>query len=401
MEEGKSGKNVIDYKILAVDDEEAFLRALKRMLETKEFSVQTVTDPFAALKATEEEKFDCILLDVKMPGMDGVELMDKIKEIDSTVPIIFISGQSNIPIAVEAIKKGAYDFVEKPVDGSRLILTIQHAIEKTSWAREKNVLLNSLDENYRIIGESKVMQDIFQKIKMFAQSDTKVLITGETGTGKELVASALHFNGPRVGKPYIKINCAAIPPELLESELFGHKKGAFTGATDDKPGKIQLAEDGTLFLDEIGDMDFHLQAKLLKVLDSGEFSMLGSTETEVATCRFIAATNQDLEELIKEHRFRRDLYHRLNVLEIQIPPLRERKEDIPLLVNYFLSKASAQYNKRITHVSEPAMAMLMDQNWPGNVRQLKNVVEKLVIFFEGPVIDEHQVESILQEQSFY
>jgi len=389
------------YRILAVDDEEKFLRALKRMLETKEFEVTISTDPFDALHKAENQQFDCILLDVKMPGMDGVELMDKIKEHDANVPIIFISGQSNIPIAVQAIKKGAYDFVEKPVDGGRLILTIEHAIEKNAWAREKDVLLNSLDENYRIIGESKVMKDIFQKIKMFAQSDTKVLITGETGTGKELVASALHFNGPRVGKPYIKINCAAIPPDLLESELFGHKKGAFTGATDDKPGKIQLAENGTLFLDEIGDMDFHLQAKLLKVLDSGEFSMLGSTETEIATCRFIAATNQDLEELIKEHRFRRDLYHRLNVLEIRIPPLRERKEDIPLLVNYFLAKASAQYNKRITQVSEPAMQLLIDQEWPGNVRQLKNVVEKLVLFFEGPILDEHNVETILQDQVFY
>ncbi len=397
MRESQAHKSEI-FRILAVDDETPFLRALKRMLETKEFSVEITTDPFDALQKAGSKKFDCILLDVKMPGMDGVELMDKIKEQDAAVPIIFISGQSNIPIAVEAIKKGAYDFVEKPVDGSRLILTIRHAIEKNAWTREKNILLDALDENYRIIGESKVMQDIFQKIKMFAQSDTKVLITGETGTGKELVASALHFNGPRVGKPYIKINCAAIPPELLESELFGYVRGAFTGAVDDKPGKIQLAEQGTLFLDEIGDMEYRLQAKLLKVLDSGEFSMLGSTKTETATCRFIAATNQDLEELIKEHRFRRDLYHRLNVLEIHIPPLRERKEDIPLLVNYFLSKASSQYNKRITQVSEAAMEMLMAQDWPGNVRQLKNVVEKLVIFFEGPTIDEHHVESILQER---
>ncbi len=389
------------YHILAVDDDMAFLRALKRMLEAKEFKVETSADPFDALQKAIDKKFDCILLDVKMPGMDGVELLDKIKEKDASVPIIFISGQSNIPIAVEAIKKGAYDFVEKPIDGSRLILTIHHAIEKNAWAREKNTLLNALDEKYRMVGESKVMQDIFHKIKMFAQSDTKVLITGETGTGKELVASALHFNGPRVGKPYIKINCAAIPPELLESELFGHKKGAFTGATEDKPGKIQLAENGTLFLDEIGDLEFHLQAKLLKVLDSGEFSMLGSTETEIAACRFIAATNQNLEELIKEHRFRRDLYHRLNVLEIHIPPLRERKEDIPVLVNYFLSQASSQYNKRITQLSEPAMQLLIDQDWPGNVRQLKNVVDKLVIFFDGPIIDDHQVESILQERFVY
>ncbi len=397
MVPSKKDKEAV-YRILAVDDDAIFLKALKRMLEVKEFKVQVTTDPFDGLQKAKSKNFDCILLDVKMPGMDGVQMMDKIKEEDSGTPIIFISGQSNIPIAVEAIKKGAYDFIEKPVEGDRIFLTIRHAIEKNAWARERNNLLTALDERFRMIGESKVMQEIFNKIKIFSQSDAKVLITGETGTGKELVASALHFNGPRAGKPYIKINCAAIPNELLESELFGHKKGAFTSATEDKPGKIQLANDGTLFMDEIGDMDVHLQAKLLKVLDTGEFSMLGSTKAQMATCRFVAATNQDIEQLIKDHLFRQDLYHRLNVLQIHIPPLRQRKEDIPLLARYFLDNASAQYNKRIVDFSKPAMKMLMDQDWPGNIRQLKNVVEKLVIFSSGPVIDEHQVENISQER---
>lgn len=386
------------YRILAVDDDLTFLKALKRMLEIKKFDVQITTDPFDGLQKARSNNFDCILLDVKMPGMDGVTLMDKIKEEDPGVPIIFISGQSNIPIAVEAIKKGAYDFIEKPVDTDRMFLTIHHAIEKNAWARERNNLLTVLDERYKMIGESSVMQELFKKIKIFSQSEAKVLITGETGTGKELVASALHFNGPRAGKPYIKINCAAIPHELLESELFGHKKGAFTGAVEDKQGKIQLAKDGTLFLDEIGDMDIQLQAKLLKVLDSGEFSMLGSTKTETAQCRFVSATNQDLEQLIKEHRFRQDLYHRLNVLQIHIPPLRERKEDIPVLARYFLNEASEQYNKRIVDFSPTAMEILVAQEWPGNVRQLKNVVEKLAIFSSGPVIDDRQVENVLQER---
>ncbi len=385
-------------RILAVDDDANFLKALKRMLSTKNFEVEVTTDPFDGLEKALKNPFDCILLDVKMPGLDGVALMDKIKEEDPNVPIIFISGQSNIPIAVEAIKKGAYDFIEKPVDAERMFLTINHAIEKNLWARERNNLLTALDDRYRMIGESPVMKELFNKISFFAKSDAKVLITGETGTGKELVASALHYNGPRATQPYIKINCAAIPPELLESELFGHKKGAFTGAVEDKPGKIQLAKKGTLFLDEIGDMEIHLQAKLLKVLDTGEFSMLGSTKNEIAQCRFIAATNQNLNQLIKEHRFREDLYHRLNVLQIHIPPLRERKEDIPVLARYFLSQASVQYNKRITDFSEAAMNILIEQDWPGNVRQLKNAVEKLVFFSTGSIIDEHQVERILQDR---
>ncbi len=396
----KTKQSQSKYSILAVDDDMDFLKALKRMLENHGFEVHTTIDPFDACKKVSSASYDCILLDVKMPGLDGVELMKKIQNEDPTVPIIFISGQSNIPIAVDAIKKGAYDFVEKPVDPDRLLLMVRHAIEKNAWARERNTLLTALDEKYRMIGESKAMQEVFKKIKIFAQTDAKVLITGETGTGKELVASALHYSGPRAGKPFIKINCAAIPTELLESELFGHKKGAFTGAVEDKIGKFQLSDGGTLFLDEIGDMDFYLQAKLLKVLDSGEFSMLGDNATMVSNCRIIAATNQNLERAIEKQQFRQDLYHRLNVLHIHIPPLRDRKEDIAPLSRYFLQRAAEQYNKRIVDFSERALQILIEQEWPGNIRQLRNVIEKLVIFSSGPVIDEGQVENVLNERLF-
>ncbi|MCD6375148.1 MAG: sigma-54-dependent Fis family transcriptional regulator [Deltaproteobacteria bacterium] len=388
------------YRLLAVDDDIDFLRALKRLLVKFDFEVELAIDPYKALDKLKNDVFDCILLDMKMPGLDGIQLMDKILEEDPLVPVIFISGQSNIPLAVHAMKKGAYDFIEKPIDPERLVMMVRHAIEKNAWTKERDVLLTALDEKYRMIGDSQAMKKIFNKIKIFADSDAKVLITGETGTGKELVANLLHYNSARAGKPFIKINCAAIPNELLESELFGHVKGAFTGAVETKKGKFHLAEDGTLFLDEIGDMDVYLQAKLLKILDTGEFSMLGDNKTYQANCRIISATNQDLEALIAENKFREDLYHRLNVLHIHIPPLRERKEDIPPIARYLLQKAADQNNKKILDFSEKAIEILKDYDWPGNVRQLRNVVEKLVIFSNGMMIDENQVANILNEPSF-
>ncbi len=388
------------YRLLAVDDDIDFLRALKRLLTKFDFEVELAIDPYKAVEYIEKKSFDCILLDVKMPGLDGLQLMDKILEVDPLVPVIFISGQSNIPLAVHAMKKGAYDFIEKPIEPNRLIMMLKHAIEKNAWSKERDQLLTAIDEKYRMIGESQAMKKIMKKIKIFSESDAKVLITGETGTGKELVANILHYSGPRAGKPFIKINCAAIPSELLESELFGHVKGAFTGAYETKLGKFHLAQDGTLFLDEIGDMDIHLQAKLLKILDTGEFSMLGDTKTYQAKSRIISATNQDLERLIAEKKFREDLYHRLNVLHIHIPPLRERREDIPPIARYLLQKAADQNNKKILDFSEKAMELLKAFDWPGNVRQLRNVVEKLVIFANGPIIEEKQIENLLIQPLF-
>ncbi len=387
-------------RILAVDDDIDFLRALKKLLLKFGFEVEVAIDPFKAVEQIKNHSYDCILLDMKMPGLDGIQLMDKIVEVDPLVPVIFISGQSNIPLAVHAMKKGAYDFIEKPIEPERLLMMVRHAIEKNAWSRERDMLLTAIDEKYQMIGESPVMKEVFKKIKIFSTAEAKVLITGETGTGKELVANILHYNSPRAGKPFIKINCAAIPNELLESELFGHVKGAFTGAVETKKGKFHLAEDGTLFLDEIGDMDIYLQAKLLKILDTGEFSMLGDTKTYKANCRIISATNQNLEALIAEKKFREDLYHRLNVLHIHIPPLRERREDIPHLARFLLSKAADQNNKKILDFSDGAIERLKNYDWPGNVRQLKNVIEKLVIFSSGPIIDEKQLENIFNEPLF-
>ncbi len=387
-------------RILAVDDDIDFLRALKKLLLKFGFEVEVAIDPFKAVEQIKNHSYDCILLDMKMPGLDGIQLMDKIVEVDPLVPVIFISGQSNIPLAVHAMKKGAYDFIEKPIEPERLLMMVRHAIEKNAWSRERDMLLTAIDEKYQMIGESAVMKEVFKKIKIFSTAEAKVLITGETGTGKELVANILHYNSPRAGKPFIKINCAAIPNELLESELFGHVKGAFTGAVETKKGKFHLAEDGTLFLDEIGDMDIYLQAKLLKILDTGEFSMLGDTKTYKANCRIISATNQNLEALIAEKKFREDLYHRLNVLHIHIPPLRERREDIPHLARFLLSKAADQNNKKILDFSDGAIERLKNYDWPGNVRQLKNVIEKLVIFSSGPIIDEKQLENIFNEPLF-
>ncbi|APF19257.1 sigma-54-dependent transcriptional regulator [Caldithrix abyssi] len=388
------------HRLLAVDDDIDFLKALKKLLTKFEFDVEVAIDPFKAVEQIKNNSYDCILLDMKMPGLDGIQLMDKIMEEDPLVPVIFISGQSNIPLAVHAMKKGAYDFIEKPIEPERLIMMLKHAIERNAWSKERDMLLTAIDEKYQMIGESPVMKEVFKKIKIFSTADAKVLITGETGTGKELVANILHYNSPRAGKPFIKINCAAIPNELLESELFGHVKGAFTGAVETKKGKFHLAQDGTLFLDEIGDMDIYLQAKLLKILDTGEFSMLGDNKTYKANCRIISATNQNLEELIAEKKFREDLYHRLNVLHIHIPPLRERREDIPHIARFLLSKATDQYNKKILDFSDTAIELLKQFDWPGNVRQLKNVVEKLVIFSSGPIIEEKQIENIFNEPLF-
>lgn len=378
-------------RVLAIDDDMPFLNSLKELLRFENYLVDTYQNPSAALEAVQSNDYDCILLDVKMPGMDGIEMLKRLNGQKSKVPVIMISGQSTIRIAVEAIKKGAYDFIEKPLEPERLFVALKNAIEKNTLAREKNILVSELGENNRLIGESPAMLDIFKKIKTLASANTKVLITGETGTGKELVAKALHYHSDRVGKPYIKLNCAAIPPDLLESELFGHKKGSFTGAWQDKHGKFKAADNGTLFLDEIGDLEVHLQAKLLRVLEEGEFEMLGSTESIRVDCRIISATNRDLEKLIRQGKFRADLYHRLNVVNIHIPPLRERREDISLLAKYFLVIFNDTYNKKIYDFSDGALQTLASKDWPGNIRELRNVVEKTVIYTSASQIDEEDL----------
>ena len=366
-------------RILAIDDDSVFLKSIKELLEYQKFSVDTCANPLQALTLFKENRYQAVLLDVKMPGMDGIELLEQFQQIKHQTPVIMVSGQSTISIAVEALKKGAFDFIEKPVDADRLLLTIRHALDSYLLFTEREELLNQLRSNYQMIGNSAALQQIFTQIEQVGSTDAKVLITGETGTGKELVARAIHLSGGRASGPFVKINCAAIPSELMESELFGHKKGAFTGAGNEHPGKFQAANGGTLFLDEIGDMDLLLQAKLLHVLQDNEFMMLGSNESINVDVRIIAATNQDLSNLMKAGKFRPDLFHRLNVFSIHIPPLRERTEDIPLLVRHFLNEFSQEYNRNLQEIEPEALRILSKQPWPGNVRELRHVIEKIVI----------------------
>lgn len=355
-------------------------------MQYKKYDITCVASPYKALDLLKTTEFDCILSDVKMPGMDGLELLREIQKLHPTTPVIMISGQSTISIAVDAIQHGAYDFIEKTSDSNRILITIEKAIEKKSWAIEKQNLLFEISEKYEMIGNSRPMQQVLNKINMVAPTDAKVLILGETGTGKELVAQALHRKSKRNGKKIIPVNCASIPETLLESELFGHKKGSFTGALTDKIGKFQMADGGTIFLDEIGDLPLSLQAKLLRVLEDNEIEIIDENHPLKVDIRVLAATNKNLEEMIKNGEFREELYHRLNVISIRIPSLNERRDDIPLLAEYFLHQNAKTYNKQLLGFTEQAMEKLRGFDWKGNIRQLKNCIEKISIFAKNKTI---------------
>ena len=370
-------------RILSIDDDENFLKSVKKFLEMKGFYVAPVSNSSHALEVIQNNYFDCVLLDVKMPGINGVDLLKISLQKHPNVPVIMVSGQSNISIAVEAIKNGAYDFIEKPVDPDRLFIAVKNAITKKNLIDEKENIYKELTENYKIVCESEALKKVINKINTVASTTAKVLIQGETGTGKELVAWAIHHNSDRRGKPYIKVNCAAIPSELLESELFGHSKGSFTGAHADRQGKFLAADGGTLFLDEIGDMDLHLQAKLLRVLEENEVDVIGKNVPQKINVRIITATNQNLKQKVAEGTFRADLFHRLNVINIWLPPLRERKEDILPLAYHFLREFNNTYNKKVRGFNKQLEGILLNHPWKGNVRELKNVIEKLVIFSTG------------------
>ncbi len=367
-------------QILVIDNDNAFLLAIKNTLEYNRYKVETLENPLQTFEYLQNHDFDCVLLDVAMPGMNGLELLEQIYARYPLMPVVMVSGESTISIAVDAIKQGAYDFLEKPIDTKRLLITIEKAIEKKNWSIEKNILLNEISETYEMVGRSRALQQIFDTIMTVAPSGAKVLILGETGTGKELVARAIHHKSQRSGKKFVALNCAAIPETLLESELFGHKKGSFTGAAHDHLGKFQTADGGTLFLDEIGELPLAMQAKLLRVLDNNEIEVIGMPLPKKVDVRIVAATNKNLEELIEKGQFRSDLYHRLKVITIEVPPLRTRQEDIKILSEYFLQKFAQTYNKKITGFTESAMQRLVEYDWPGNVRELKNIVEKISIF---------------------
>ncbi|OGU11518.1 MAG: two-component system response regulator [Geobacteraceae bacterium GWC2_58_44] len=376
--------------ILVADDEESMRWVLSKALRKKGFTVELARDGDEALRLIKENVYDLALLDIKMPGVTGLELLDRIKEERSDLFVVIMTAEASMKNAVEAMKRGAYDYLTKPFD----LGVIDAVVEKVSRAREMtsqvSLLKEELKDRYQlektIIGNSPAMRDIYKTIGKVAPSDVTVLVQGESGTGKELIARAIHYNSKRLGKPFIPLNCAAIPKELLESELFGFEKGAFTGASERKLGKFEQANGGTIFLDEIGDMPFDLQAKILRVLQEREITRTGGNQSIQVDVRIVAATNQDLEESVRKKLFREDLYYRLNVIPIQLIPLRERCEDVPLLVDYFLAKICAELEVPLKRCSVDAMKVLTGYGWPGNIRELENTIKRAVILSPDPLL---------------
>ena len=369
--------------VLIVDDEESILQSLHGILSDEGLEVITTASGFSALEKIDEVLPDVVLLDIWMPEMDGIETLVKIKASHPNLPVIMMSGHGTIETAVRATKLGAYDFIEKPLSLEKVLLSINNAVDYSRLEEEISLLRKKTQDKYRITGDNELIGQLKEQIRIVAPTNAWVLISGENGTGKELVAHTIHRLSKRNHKPLVEVNCAAIPEELIESELFGHEKGAFTGATAMKKGKFDLAHEGTLFLDEIGDMSLKAQSKTLRILQEQKFERVGGSRTIQVDVRVIAATNKDLEAEIEKGRFRDDLYYRLNVIPIRVPPLRERVEDIPALVSEFLKEISMNMNVEPKSFSEEALEKLKKYPWPGNVRELKNLVERLVIMTPG------------------
>ena len=365
-------------KLLIIDDERSIRNSLKEILSDEGYDVDVAEDGSAGCEMAEKEKYNVIFCDIKMPGMDGVEVLDRLHNDGVDSAIIMISGHGDIDTAVECIKKGAFDFIQKPLDLNRILITIKNATEKVSLVSETRRLTKKV-YGQQMIGDSPAIQHIREMIDRVAPTDARVLVTGANGTGKELVARTLHQKSSRSAMPYIEVNCAAIPSELIESELFGHEKGAFTSAIKQHKGKFEQADGGTLFLDEIGDMSLAAQAKVLRVLQEKKLSRVGSDKDITVDVRVIAATNKNLKEEIARGNFREDLYHRLSVIVINVPSLDERKSDIPLLVEYFMDQICSESALPKREVDKEAMRLLMDKSWTGNIRELRNVVERLLI----------------------
>lgn len=375
-------------KILIIDDERSIRKTLKEILEFENHEVEAVEDGIAGVQEAMTKLYDVIFCDIKMPQMDGMEVLTKLKNDGLETPVIMISGHGNIETAVEAIKCGAYDFIEKPLDLNRILVTIKNALEKADLVEETKVLKTQIKKqvkNSTIIGESEEIEDIRQMIAKVAPSDARVMVFGPNGSGKELVAQQLHEHSNRKKGPFVEVNCAAIPSELIESELFGHEKGAFTGAVKQKKGKFEVATDGTLFLDEIGDMSASAQAKVLRALQENKITRVGGEKDIKVNPRVVAATNKDLRQMIEEGKFREDLYHRLSVIVINVPSLNERKKDIPVLANYFIEKLCQEHGMPQKSFSDEALKALQDVDWTGNIRELRNIVERLIILCEAEI----------------
>ena len=380
----KAEKKAKLVRILVVDDERALRDTLKGILEDEGYDVTAAEDGAEALALFEKSPYDVVLCDIKMPKMDGVEVLEKLLELGD-VPVVMISGHGTIETAVDAMRRGAYDYIEKPLDLNRLLVSVRHALDRSHLVRETHVLRQKVQDSYRMIGESAALNDIRRMMERVAPSPARVLITGENGTGKELVAHGIHDLSACSGGPFLEVNCAAIPSELIESELFGHEKGSFSGADRQRIGKFELADGGTLFLDEIGDMSLSAQSKVLRALQENRITRVGGDKDIEVTPRVIAATNKNLLEEIKKGTFREDLYHRLSVILIHVPPLRERAEDIPLLVDYFLTKLAAEQGIAKRKIAPEAVQRLQRMEWRGNIRELRNVVERLTILSDNTI----------------
>lgn len=381
-------------KILIIDDERAIRNSLGEILSDEGYAVDTAEDGIKGLEMATREHYDVIFCDIKMPGMDGLEVLSKLTAEGTDSAVIMISGHGDIDTAVECIKKGAFDFIQKPLDLNRILITIKNATDKVSLSSQNRVLKKKVF-GQEMIGESEPIKRIQDMIGKVAATDARVLITGENGSGKELVARSLHQQSNRSAMPYIEVNCAAIPSELIESELFGHEKGSFTSAIKQHKGKFEQADGGTLFLDEIGDMSLAAQAKVLRVLQEKKLSRVGSDKDIDVDVRVLAATNKDLRKEIAENRFREDLYHRLSVIVIHVPSLDERKDDIPLLINYFEEQLSAETGMQRKTFSDEAIKALQAKSWPGNVRELRNVVERLLILGDNVITEQNVRDYVL------
>jgi two-component system, NtrC family, response regulator len=375
--------------ILIVDDEKNYLLVLEALLADAGYEVITSDNASEALEITTSHDLDLVITDMRMPGLDGMEFLVQLRTLQPEIPIIMMTAYATVEKAVEAMKRGAFDYITKPFKNEELILTIRKALEMHRLKEENRVLSQELQDRFKfgnIVGKSKVMRQVYEIIEKVAQTRASVLISGESGTGKELIARAIHFNSPRSDKPFVSVNCSALPETLLESELFGHERGAFTGAVTRRKGRFELAHNGTLFLDEVGDMSADLQVKLLRVLQEMRFERVGGTTTLQVDARLLTASNRDLKQEVGLGRFREDLYYRLKVVHINIPPLRERRDDIPLLVHHFLRKVAKANGFPVKNVSHEAVKYLYQYDWLGNVRELENVIERAVILCDGDEI---------------
>ncbi len=383
-------------RVLIIDDEDAVRSSLRMIFEYEGYETLLAANGPVGLKLVEQESPDLVFLDIKMPQMDGLEVLKKLKERDGSPPVVILSGHGTVKTAVEAVKLGAFDFIEKPPESERILIAARNALGQKKLSDENRRLRLSFDERYRMVGRSPALEKVWDAVRRAAPTNATVLITGESGVGKELVARAIHRNSLRKDEAFVQVNCAAIPEELIESELFGHEKGSFTGATEKQIGKFELAHKGTIFLDEVGDMSLRTQAKVLRVLQEGEVERIGSQKTIQVDVRVIAATNKNLEDEIQKGRFREDLYFRLSVLPIRVPPLRERPDDVQPLVEHFVRQFCAENNFRPKTFTPAALDTLRRNAWRGNVRELKNAIERLLIMVEGDEIRPEHMDEVLR-----